>query len=94
MGWRLFKRIRIAPGIGLNLSRSGLSLSVGPRGFKRTIGPRGIRTTVGLPGTGIYHTELEPREPADDDRRRCPACHAIVSRTASFCAHCGAALDG
>jgi len=93
MGWRLFKRIRIAPGLGINVSRSGLSLSVGPRGFKKTFGPRGVRTTVGLPGTGVYHTDLEPwPTDVEDGRLRCPACHRIVAKSASFCAHCGAAL--
>lgn len=57
MGFRFFRRIRIAPGISINLSKSGASLSVGPRGAKLTVGPRGTRTTVGIPGTGMYYTE-------------------------------------
>ena len=56
MGFRFFKRIQLAPGISINLSRSGVSASLGPRGAKVTLGPRGIRKTVGLPGTGIYYT--------------------------------------
>ncbi len=60
MPLRLFRRVRIAPGVSINLSRSGASVSVGPRGAKVTIGPRGVRKTVGLPGTGVYYTTTSP----------------------------------
>lgn len=56
MGFRFFRRIKVAPGVTVNLSKSGGSLSVGPRGAKVTVGPRGVRKTVGIPGTGLYHT--------------------------------------
>jgi tetratricopeptide (TPR) repeat protein len=56
MGFRFFRRIKLAPGVTLNLSKSGGSLSFGPRGAKVTIGPRGQRATVGIPGTGIFYT--------------------------------------
>ena len=48
--------MKIAPGLTLNLSKSGGSLSFGPRGAKYTIGPRGRRATVGIPGTGLFYT--------------------------------------
>jgi len=57
MAFRLFRRIKIAPGITLNLSKSGLSASAGVRGAHVTLGPRGVRRTVGIPGSGIYYTE-------------------------------------
>ena len=56
MGLRFFKRIRIAPGLSLNMSKSGPSISFGPRGMKYTVGPRGTRQTFGLPGTGLSYT--------------------------------------
>ena len=56
--FRLFRRIKIAPGVTVNVSKSGLSTSFGPRGAKVTIGKRGIRKTVGLPGTGMYYTSV------------------------------------
>ena len=61
MAWhlRLWRRIRVGPGVSLNLSKSGPSVSVGPRGAKTTIGRRGIRRTIGIPGTGIYATDQE-----------------------------------
>jgi hypothetical protein len=60
MGWRFYRRIRLIPGLRLNLSRSGPSLSFGHRGAWYTIGPRGRRVTVGLPGAGIFYTEHIP----------------------------------
>ncbi|HLX36055.1 MAG TPA: DUF4236 domain-containing protein [Candidatus Limnocylindrales bacterium] len=92
MGWRLFRRVRIAPGVRLNLSRSGPSLSIGPRGFTRTIGPRGVRTTIGIPGTGLYYTQLQGRSTSGSPRLRCASCHHTVPRTARFCPTCGARL--
>ena len=65
MGFRFFKRIKIAPGISLNLSKSGGSFSFGPKGAKLTIGPKGVRKTVGIPGTGIYHTETTKKRKAE-----------------------------
>ena len=52
MGFRFQRRIRIAPGVRLNLSRSGISTSVGGRGF--TLNSRGT-ATVGIPGTGLSY---------------------------------------
>jgi hypothetical protein len=57
MALRLFRRFKIAPGITLNLSKSGLSASAGVRGARVTLGPRGVRRTVGIPGTGISYSE-------------------------------------
>ncbi|NJL96033.1 MAG: DUF4236 domain-containing protein, partial [Anaerolineae bacterium] len=55
-GFRVRKRLRILPGVHLNLSKSGASLSVGPRGAQINIGKRGVRGTLDLPGSGIYYT--------------------------------------
>ncbi|ADU67288.1 DUF4236 domain-containing protein [Desulfurispirillum indicum] len=59
MSFRFFRRIRLAPGISLNLSKSGGSISLGPRGARMTVGHRGVRTTLGLPGSGLYYTDHE-----------------------------------
>jgi len=57
MGYlRLFRRVRLAPGISLNLSGSGPSLSLGVRGAHVTLGRTGVRKTVGIPGTGLFYT--------------------------------------
>lgn len=56
MSFRFWRRIRLAPGVTLNLSKSTASLSLGPRGAKYTISPRGNRATAGIPGTGMFYT--------------------------------------
>ncbi|MGQ9704688.1 MAG: DUF4236 domain-containing protein [Actinomycetota bacterium] len=56
MAFRFFRRIRIAPGVTLNLAKSGGSLSFGPRGMKYTVGSRVKRATFGIPGTGLFYT--------------------------------------
>ena len=60
MGLRFFRRVRILPGLRLNLSKSGASVSVGQQGAWFTVGPKGTRTTVGLPGSGLSYTSTEP----------------------------------
>jgi hypothetical protein len=54
--FRFYRRMRIFPGLSVNLSKSGPSLSLGMRGAHVTFGSHGIRKTVGIPGTGIYYT--------------------------------------
>ncbi|MFO8055733.1 MAG: DUF4236 domain-containing protein [bacterium] len=56
MGFRFWRRMKIAPGITLNLSKAGGSLSFGGRGGHYTVGSRGTRKTVGIPGTGLFYT--------------------------------------
>jgi hypothetical protein len=60
MGWRFYRRMRIIPGLRVNLSRSGPSLSIGGRGAWYTVGSRGRRVTLGWPGSGIFYTEHIP----------------------------------
>lgn len=57
MGFRYRKRIRIAPGISLNLSKSGISTSIGGKGATLNVGKRGCRGTIGIPGTGISYSQ-------------------------------------
>ena len=56
MGFRFYRRVRICPGVSVNLSGGGPSLSLGVRGAHVTLGRRGITRTVGLPGTGLFYT--------------------------------------
>ena len=56
MGFRFSRRIRIAPGIRLNLSKSGVSTSIGGRGAWFTFGRRS-RATISLPGTGLCYSQ-------------------------------------
>jgi hypothetical protein len=56
---RFQKRIKILPGVTLNLSKSGVSTSVGVPGARVTYGRGKKRVTVGVPGSGISHTTVE-----------------------------------
>jgi Protein of unknown function (DUF4236) len=56
MPFRYRRSLRLAPGLRVNLSKTGASVSVGGRGFTRNISRRGVRTTVGLPGGPSYST--------------------------------------
>jgi tetratricopeptide (TPR) repeat protein len=73
MSLRFWQRIRIAPGVTLNLSKSTASLSFGPPGAKFTVSPRGNRATVGLPGTGLFYTVHQPRGRGAAQGRDVPA---------------------
>ena len=57
MGWRYRKRIRILPGIHINISKSGISTNVGVKGASVTFGPKGTYVNAGLPGTGLYRRD-------------------------------------
>lgn len=54
MGLRFHKKIKILPGVDLNLSKSGFGLSIVPKGAKVSVNPKGdVYTNVSIPGTGI-----------------------------------------
>lgn len=59
MGFRFQKRIKILPGLRINLSKSGVSTSLGVPGAQITKGHGKTRTTIGLPGTGISHSQVK-----------------------------------
>lgn len=65
MALRFWHRIKLFPGVRLNLSRGGPSLSLGPRGASVTLGSRGTYANLGIPGSGLsYRTRLSvPRAP-------------------------------
>lgn len=50
---RFRKSFKLAPGIRMNLSGSGLSLTAGPRGASVNFGSRGTFLNAGIPGTGL-----------------------------------------
>jgi hypothetical protein len=53
MAFRFRKSFRIAPGVRINVSTSGLSTTLGPRGMSVTTGKRGTFLNAGIPGTGV-----------------------------------------
>ena len=54
MATKYRKRIKIAPGVTINVSRSGVSTTIGPKGASVNIGKDGTYLNTGIPGTGIY----------------------------------------
>ena len=71
---RFQRRIKILPGMTLNIGKTGVSASAGPQGAKVTVGKTGLRTTVGLPGTGISHTKLvNPTDASSNTPPEAPA---------------------
>jgi hypothetical protein len=59
MSWRFRRRLRIIPGVTLNVGKRGISVSIGGRAANVTYGRRGRRGTIGLPGTGLSYTTFE-----------------------------------
>lgn len=56
MALRFQKRIKVIPGVHLNLSKSGMSASVGGHGATANVGMSGRKMiTLGIPGTGLSY---------------------------------------
>ena len=58
MAFRIRKSFKIAPGIRLNVSKSGLSTSIGGKGTTVNLSKRGTKVTSSIPGTGISTSKL------------------------------------
>jgi hypothetical protein len=59
MGFRFYRRVRLLPGISVNLSRRGISTSIGVRGAHATIGHGKVRESIGIPGTGLSYVHVD-----------------------------------
>ena len=71
MGLRFQRRIKVLPGVRINLSKSGVGFSVGGRGAHIGITARGQRyTSIGMPGTGLSWREYQHKPAA----RKCDLC--------------------
>jgi hypothetical protein len=66
VGFRFQRRIKILPGLAINISKSGVGFSAGGRGFHVGIDAKGRRyTSASLPGTGIswrQHQNAKPHQ--------------------------------
>jgi hypothetical protein len=59
MGLRIQRRIQIAPGFRINLSKSGVGLGLGRNGLRLGIDSKGRKYfSVGLPGTGLSYRKF------------------------------------
>ena len=72
MGIRLQKRISIAKGVNLNLSKKGIGMSVGVKGARVGIGPRGVKTSVGIPSTGVRYEKQHSLKAEKKPSKRTP----------------------
>jgi hypothetical protein len=64
VGFRFQRRIKVFPGLTMNISKSGIGFSVGGRGLHAGVDSKGRRyTNVSLPGTGISWREYEKASP-------------------------------
>ena len=61
MGLRFQKKVKLLPGVTLNLGKQGLSLSLGPRGLKTNFSKNGLKQSIGIPGTGLRY-EIKPKK--------------------------------
>jgi hypothetical protein len=50
---RFRKSIKVAPGLKINLSKSGVSTTIGGKGLSTNISGRGVYLNTGVPGTGV-----------------------------------------
>lgn len=66
MSIRFWRRIRLAPWLWLNLSKSGVSITFGRNGLTFTVGKSGLRYTLGLPGSGLFYTGFRRKPPIED----------------------------
>ncbi len=68
---RFRRTLKIAPGVKINFSKSGMSTTVGPKGFHFTFGKRGVRRTVSIPGTGISEVDYIKKNetPAEKEKK-------------------------
>lgn len=55
MSTRFRKTKTIAPGVRLNVGKTGLSTTIGKQGSSISVGKQGLYTNVGVPGTGLSH---------------------------------------
>ena len=71
MGIYFRKRIKILPGIHLNVSKTGTSWTLGGRGASVNVGKKGVYANAGISGTGIYsRTKLSGNKPNRSAIRR------------------------
>lgn len=57
MAWSFRKRIKIIPGIHLNIGKNGISTTIGVRGANINIGKNGTYLNTGIPGTGVSYRQ-------------------------------------
>ena len=79
MAIRFRRRLRVAPGVYINLNKHGLSTTIGKRGASLTLNSNGVYGNIGLPGTGLsYRTKLIDNQSStrqESLKSFTPVCH-------------------
>ena len=89
MALRFRRSIKLAPGIRMNLSKSGMSWTLGPRGATVGIGKRGARVNTSFMG---FSSSQNLYKPAPRQRQSTTPQPASAPRTISLT--CGVTDDG
>ena len=85
MAFRFQKRIKILPGLRLNVSKTGVSWTVGTRGASVTTRDGNLTGNVGLPGTGLsYRKRLDLPEAETEPVSQEPPANRTTSGTPSW----------
>ena len=82
MSFRFQKRIKILPGLRLNVSKTGISWTVGTRGASVTARDSKLTGNVGIPGTGLSYRkrlDLPSQDQVDQDQSRPPPATSTPS---------------
>lgn len=66
MAWSFRKRIKIAPGVHMNVGKNGPSFSVGGKGMSVTYGKNGTYLNSNIPGTGLRNRQKIADEKIND----------------------------
>ncbi len=66
--WQFRKRIKLGPGVRLNIGQRNVSVTMGNRLARTTISSSGdVTQSQSIPGTGLYRTERSRLFPTDGD---------------------------
>lgn len=83
MAWIFRKRIKLAKGISLNISKSGIGVSAGGKGLTLSAGKRGAYLNANVPGTGLSNRTKIGQSDKGDSSASCkihlipPGCPKI-----------------
>lgn len=70
MPLRFRRTIKVAPGVKLNLSKSGVSTTVGTKNIHFNFGKRGVKRTVSIPGTGISEVDYIKKNKSESEKEK------------------------
>jgi hypothetical protein len=84
MGIRFRKLVKLAPGVRMNFSGSGVSWTLGPRGASIGVNKRGTFLNTGIPGTGLYSRQQLVKNSSDKQSDSSQPAAPRVSITVSI----------